>query len=139
MSQAVQTAVKVFTSKVRPVLRKWGYTVTPIKNELDYARWEIRWGDLADRIDVRYRKIIKEMKDARIILEDLLIWGGFYCGYVSPITANSKIILERFKNAVESVITFFCRRELERIYYGSKGTAVETVKFLIRLMALTTL
>jgi hypothetical protein len=129
MSQAVQTAVEVFNSKVLPALKKWNYEVALVENEPNCVCWEIRWGDLAAHIEVRYRKRTKIDEDARITWESLLVWSGDYYSVNGAVVISREALLERLKNAVEAAIVFSCRRELERMCYGSKEKVISKVRW----------
>jgi hypothetical protein len=124
MSQAVQTAIEVFNSKVLPVLKKWNYEVALVENEPNCACWELRWGDLAAYVETRHTQRTKRTKEATITWGSLLICGGSYCSANDPLRINTKSLFEKFKNAVEAAIIFSCKRELEKVYCGSKGEAV---------------
>jgi hypothetical protein len=124
MSQAVQTAVEVFNSKVLPVLKKWNYEVALVENEPNCACWELRWGDLAAYVEVRHTQRMKKTKEATVTWESLLVCGGSYCSVNDPLGISSKSLLEKFKNAVEAAIVFSCKQELEKVCYGSKEKVV---------------
>jgi hypothetical protein len=127
MSQAVQTAVEVFTSEVLPVLKKWGYEVALVENEPTEVHWELRWGDLVAHVSVYHTQRTKRTREATLTWESLVIRGGSYCSLNNPFGISSKSLFERFKNAVEAAIVYSCKRELEEVYYGSKGEVVSRV------------
>jgi hypothetical protein len=124
MSQAVQTATEVFTSKVLPPLNKWNYEVALVENEPNCVCWELRWGDLAAHVEVRHTQRTKRAREAIITWESLVVCGGSYCSVNPPLGISSKALFERLKNAVEAAIVFSCKRELERICYGSKEKVI---------------
>jgi hypothetical protein len=124
MSPAIQTAIKVFNSKVRPALRKWKYGVALVENEPNHACWELRWGDLAAHVEVRYKKRTIMDEDAIITWESLLICGGNYCSINDRFGISSESLFKKFKDAVEAAVVFSCKREVERICHGSKGKLI---------------
>jgi hypothetical protein len=133
MSPAIQTAVAVFNSKVRPALRKWKYEVALVENEPNCARWELRWNDLAAYVEVRHRKRTVMDEDAIITWGSLLICGGSYCSTNDPLGISSKSLVKNFQNAVKAALVFSCKQELERIWseriwYGSKEKVIRMVR-----------
>jgi hypothetical protein len=110
MNPNIQTAVEIFNSEVLPALEKWNYTVTLSASDPTYAVWELRWGDWAPRIVVKWGK-------------KMVISSDLYRSVDDPKTVNSEVILQRFNGAVEAIIALFCRLELSRMCFlpRSKG------------------
>jgi hypothetical protein len=124
MSQAVQTAVEVFTSKVLPVLREWDYEVALVENEPNCVYWELRWNGFSGHIEVLHTHRQKRTREALLTWESLIISGGCYRSVNDPLRVSSKALFERFKNAVEAAIVYSCRRELEEYYHSRKEEIV---------------
>jgi hypothetical protein len=109
--ETLEFARQVFETKVAPVLRKWGYSVSPLAQCNPY---EVEWkvgeeGGLKVRLFVSYRN----SSDCELM----------FCGGIShptlkllekPLTEAA--ILSKFKYAVEAEIVWQCRQQLAKLF-----------------------